>query len=179
MSPSFRIHERLPSGHCIVQITQCEHDTGVGRYAILKPNGWLDSRRFETVTDACSIAERMAIPPVVTKPVREDALKLHDGRYYVPTIYGKGDDVDTIWVDSWEQFKAVGGGMCWSEDQTEIELTLPVRHKFSIQFMRLKDKPGFQERGLFTDSEMDAIANAISNSDMDSDLRISILDRLS
>lgn len=62
-------------------------------------------------------------------------------RPYVPTIYGQGPEQDTIWVDSWEQFRAVGGVMCWSEDQTEIELTLPIRHKFSIQFMRQEVKP--------------------------------------
>lgn len=66
---------------------------------------------------------------------REDAVK-HQGRYIVPTIYGK-----TVWVDTWEQFRKVGGVMCWSEDQTEIELTLPVNHKFSIQFMRKEVKP--------------------------------------
>lgn len=67
---------------------------------------------------------------------REDAIK-HNGRYIVPTIYGTGDSaLDTIWINTWDEFRAAGGGMCWSEDQTEIELTLPVRHKFSIQFMR-------------------------------------------
>jgi hypothetical protein len=60
---------------------------------------------------------------------REDAVK-HMGRFLVPTT------PETVWVDTWEQFRAVGGGMCWSEDQTEIELTLPVGHKFSIRFMR-------------------------------------------
>lgn len=64
---------------------------------------------------------------------REDAVQ-YMGRYIVPT------SDQTIWVDSWEQFREVGGQMCWSEDQTEIELTLPVNHKFSIQFMR-KDVP--------------------------------------
>lgn len=72
----------------------------------------------------------------MSKEIREDAVK-YNGRYIVPTIYGTGDpERDTVWVDSWEQFLAVGGQMCWSEDQTELELTLPVRHKFSIQFMR-------------------------------------------
>jgi hypothetical protein len=65
---------------------------------------------------------------------REDAVK-HRGRYIVPTIYGK-----TVWIDSWEQFRECGGQMAFSEDQTEIELTLPVDHKFSIQFMR-QDTP--------------------------------------
>lgn len=69
--------------------------------------------------------------------IREDAVQLGDGRYFVPTVWGTGDpERDTIWVDSWEQFRSVGGQMRWNEDQTEIELTLPVRHKFSIQFMR-------------------------------------------
>lgn len=71
---------------------------------------------------------------------REDAITIGYGasrRPFVLTVYGTGDpERDTIWVDSWEQFRAVGGQMCWSEDQTEIELSLPVRHKFSIQFMR-------------------------------------------
>jgi hypothetical protein len=75
---------------------------------------------------------------------REDAITIgegHNRRLFVPTVYGTGDPTrDTIWVDSWEQFRSVGGKMCWSEDQTEIELSLPVRHKFSIQFMR-QDAP--------------------------------------
>lgn len=61
--------------------------------------------------------------------IREDAVR-HQGRYIVPTTD------ETKWVGTWEEFKAVGGGMCWSEDQTEIELTLPAPYKFSIQFMR-------------------------------------------
>lgn len=76
----------------------------------------------------------------MNKQPRADAVMIGDSagsRPYVPTIYGTGDpEKDTVWVDSWEQFREVGGVMCWSEDQTEIELTLPVRHKFSIQFMR-------------------------------------------
>ena len=59
--------------------------------------------------------------------IREDSVK-HDGRYIVPT------SENTIWVDSWEQFKQVGGTTCWSEDQTEITLSLPERYKFSINF---------------------------------------------
>ena len=67
---------------------------------------------------------------------REDAVE-YMGRWIVPTVYGTGDpERDTIWIDSWEQFREVGGQMCFSEDQTSVELTLPVRHKFSIQFMR-------------------------------------------
>lgn len=74
------------------------------------------------------------------KPIREDAI-MHNGRPFVPTVYGTGDpERDTIWVDTWEQFRAVGGVVTWSEDQSEIELTLPVRHKFSIQFMRTDAK---------------------------------------
>ncbi len=69
---------------------------------------------------------------------RDDAVKLPDGRYYVPTVYGQQDG-NTVWIDTWEQFREVGGGMCWSEDQTEIELQLPVGHKFSIRFMRRDD----------------------------------------
>ena len=78
---------------------------------------------------------------MTTKTIREDAVE-HNGRYIVPTIYGTGDPSrDTIWIDTWAAFKACGGVTCWSEDQTEIELTLPVRHKFSIQFMRNENAP--------------------------------------
>lgn len=58
-NPSFKVQERLPSGHCIVKITGSDDDRELGMYAIMKPNGWFDSRRFETVTDACVIAEGM------------------------------------------------------------------------------------------------------------------------
>lgn len=62
-------------------------------------------------------------------PIREDAVE-HRGRYFVPTTSA------ITWISSWADFKRVGGVMCWSQDQTEIELSLPVGHKFSIDFQR-------------------------------------------
>lgn len=62
---------------------------------------------------------------------REDAVKVpNHGRYLVPTTN------DTVWIDNWEDFRRVDGVMCFSEDQSEIELQLPVGHKFSIRFQR-------------------------------------------
>lgn len=70
------------------------------------------------------------------KEIREDAIE-YCGRYIVPTIYGTGDpERDTVWISNWNEFRECGGKLCFNEDQTEIELTLPVRHKFSIQFGR-------------------------------------------
>lgn len=71
---------------------------------------------------------------------REDAIKIGSGalfRDFVPTIHGEGPDRDTIWVSDLAAFRAIkqGAATCWNEDQTEITLTLPVRHKFSIRFM--------------------------------------------
>lgn len=60
---------------------------------------------------------------------RDDAVP-HMGRWIVPTAS------DTVWVDTWEQFKEVGGVACFEEDQTTITLSLPVGHKFSIRFQR-------------------------------------------
>jgi hypothetical protein len=60
---------------------------------------------------------------------REDAIE-HNGRYIVPTR------PDTAWVATLGEFKAAGGIIHFSEDQTEITLTLPVGSKFSIKFLR-------------------------------------------
>lgn len=63
---------------------------------------------------------------------REDAVVIGHTpatrRYYVPTTES------TVWVRNWEQFRMAGGRASWNEDQTEITLSLPVGHKFSIQF---------------------------------------------
>lgn len=63
---------------------------------------------------------------------REDAERI-DGRPYVRTVYGQKAG-NTTWVHDWREFKKAGGGMCFSEDQTEITLTLPAGVKFSIRF---------------------------------------------
>jgi hypothetical protein len=65
---------------------------------------------------------------------RPDAV-WHQGRRFVPTIYGEREG-NTVWLDSFAGFKAAGGIQHFNEDQTEIVLTLPERHKFSIQFGR-------------------------------------------
>jgi hypothetical protein len=73
---------------------------------------------------------------------REDAIWIGHGasrREYVPTVYGERTG-NTVWIDSIEQLREAGGGMHWSEDQTEIVLTLPPGHKFSIQFERSKEE---------------------------------------
>lgn len=62
---------------------------------------------------------------------RDDAI-IHNGRDYVPTIYGQKSG-NTVWVDDLKHLGEVGGSICFNEDQTEIHLTLPVGHKFSIQ----------------------------------------------
>ncbi len=62
---------------------------------------------------------------------RDDAV-IQNGREYVPTIYGQ-ESGNTVWVDSIEQLRAVGGKICFNADLTEIHLTLPVGHKFSIK----------------------------------------------
>jgi hypothetical protein len=61
---------------------------------------------------------------------REDAVP-HDGRWLVPTEYGK-----TKWVTTWAEFRVAGGVMGFAEDQTTITLSLPAPYKFSIQFER-------------------------------------------
>lgn len=67
---------------------------------------------------------------------RPDAVWLHNPRrLYVPTVWGEKSG-NTVWVSTWEQFRAVGGVKNFSEDQTEITLTLPEGHKFSIQFQQ-------------------------------------------
>lgn len=65
---------------------------------------------------------------------RADAVDWN-GRDYVPTVYGQKEG-NTIWVGSWTEFRAVGGCTNFNEDQTEVTLTLPVGHKFSVGFYR-------------------------------------------
>lgn len=65
---------------------------------------------------------------------REDAV-IHNGREFVPTVYGQ-DAGNTVWVDSLEKLTAVGGSITFNEDQTEIWLSLPKDHKFSIQMFK-------------------------------------------
>lgn len=65
---------------------------------------------------------------------RDDAVN-HNGRDYVPTIYGEKEG-NTVWVDNLAMLRAVGGIVHFNEDQTEIWLTLPVGHKFSIAMLR-------------------------------------------
>ena len=57
---------------------------------------------------------------------REDAV-IHMGREFVPTTN------ETKYVSSLAEMIAAGGTICFNEDQTEIYLTLPVGHKFSIK----------------------------------------------
>lgn len=65
---------------------------------------------------------------------RQDAVWLNNPpRRYVPTVYGQQVG-NTIWVTTWKQFREVGGELHYSEDQTEIVLTLPEGHKFGIRF---------------------------------------------
>lgn len=64
---------------------------------------------------------------------RKDAIIIGAGaerRSFVPTSDA------TIWISSWEEFKASGGVCCYAEDQATIELQLPEPYKFSIQFFR-------------------------------------------
>lgn len=58
----------------------------------------------------------------------------HSRREYVPTIWGEKEG-NTQFAETFEQFRAAGGGMHFNEDQTEIVLTLPVGWKFGIKFM--------------------------------------------
>lgn len=81
-NPSFKVHERLPSGHSIVQITQAADVNETGKYAIFKSNGWLDSRRFETATDARIIAEGM----VPAKPQAEDELSQFEQKVLIDAL---------------------------------------------------------------------------------------------
>lgn len=69
---------------------------------------------------------------VCERVIRDDAVKILVGpnRYYVPTQSGV-----TKWVETWDEFKAAGGWVGFSEDQTEIELLLPEPYKFSCKFM--------------------------------------------
>ena len=62
---------------------------------------------------------------------RSDAV-IHHGREYVPTVYGQ-ESGNTVWVDTIDQLFDVGGLVIFNEDQTEIHLTLPTSHKFSIR----------------------------------------------
>lgn len=76
---------------------------------------------------------------------RGDAV-VHQGRWYVPTIYGQRSG-NTVWVDSIDQLRTVGGRVCFSEDQTTVTLVLPVGHKFSIKLFEQPAEtqpPGFE-----------------------------------
>jgi hypothetical protein len=66
---------------------------------------------------------------------RMDAVKQADGRWAVPS--GR----DTVWVETWEKFRAVGGMVGFNEDQTEVTLTLPPGVKFSVGFARDDNHP--------------------------------------
>lgn len=62
---------------------------------------------------------------------RDDAVWINNPRrQYVPT------SDETKWVGNWEEFRAAGGVAHFSEDQTEVVLTLPAPYKFGIQFQR-------------------------------------------
>jgi hypothetical protein len=63
---------------------------------------------------------------------REDAV-IHNGREYVPTVWGQ-EEGNTVYVSNMQEFLAAGGKICFNEDQTEIHLVLPVGHKFGITF---------------------------------------------
>ena len=65
--------------------------------------------------------------------LRDDTVT-HNGRQIVPTVYGSKDGTNTKWVQSWAEFRSVGGVCHFSEDQTEITLTLPEGWKFGIRF---------------------------------------------
>jgi hypothetical protein len=68
---------------------------------------------------------------------REDAIwDDRAGIWYVPTIYGTDDERrHTVWVRDWDAFAKLGGTIVFNEDQTEITLKLPTKHKFAIRFM--------------------------------------------
>lgn len=66
------------------------------------------------------------------KNIRNDAV-LHNGRYLVPTMYGRTSG-NTKWVHDLDGFRSAGGCAHYSEDQTEVTLSLPEGFKFSIRF---------------------------------------------
>lgn len=70
------------------------------------------------------------------RAIRQDAIRLSDGRLFVPTEYGRKDtpERNTKWVGTWMEFHEVGGFVCFSEDQTYIELMLPEGYKFATGF---------------------------------------------
>lgn len=70
---------------------------------------------------------------VYDRYIRNDAVK-HKGRWIVPTSDA------TKWVNTWAEFKEVGGIASFSEDQAEIELLLPEPYKFSIGFNKAEEK---------------------------------------
>lgn len=61
--------------------------------------------------------------------MRPDAVR-YMGRLIVPTSEA------TLWVADWAEFKDAKGVCTFSEDQTEITLSLPEPYKFSIGFYR-------------------------------------------
>lgn len=64
---------------------------------------------------------------------RPDAV-IHQGRDFVPTVWGTGDEnKDTQYVSTIDQLREKGGNINFNEDHTEIWLTLPERHKFSTK----------------------------------------------
>ena len=85
---------------------------------------------------------------------REDAV-WHSGRRFVPTIYGQHEG-NTQWVATQEEFRAAGGCTTFSEDQTEIYLTLPAGWKFSIQFNRPELSPSRDELLKLLNAVLDA-----------------------
>lgn len=68
---------------------------------------------------------------------RDDAV-IHSGRDFVPTIYGQ-ESGNTVFVANLEQLHSCGGQITFNEDQTEIWLTLPEGHKFSIQMFNREE----------------------------------------
>lgn len=73
-----------------------------------------------------------------THVARRDDAVIHNGRDYVPTIYGQ-ESGNTVWVEGLKDAEEKGATFTFNEDQTEIWLTLPVGHKFSTQMFR-KDR---------------------------------------
>lgn len=64
---------------------------------------------------------------------RSDAVITNKGYEMVLTVWGEGEGKDTVWVNTFEQLRAVGGEICFNGDQTEIWLRLPPGHKFGIK----------------------------------------------
>lgn len=70
----------------------------------------------------------------MTHKPRADAIWLDNPRRpYVPTVYGQAQG-NTKWISTWDEFTNAGGIAVYSEDQTEITLTLPEGFKFSCRW---------------------------------------------